>query len=129
VRVNFNYFISETVFDYILNAVHLVADHGWKLLPDYSFDPHTGIWHHRRGPAEPPLRLHDVHFGEDGTVRYPTSHDRAPESALVEYLDEGRRLLARVPPAAGGSAIPTASVSADFEALRWFELPPQCLTH
>ena len=34
VRVNFNYFISEVVFDYLLEAVHLVADQGWKLLGD-----------------------------------------------------------------------------------------------
>ena len=33
VRVNFNYFIAEAVFEFILEAVHLVATHGWKLLP------------------------------------------------------------------------------------------------
>ena len=38
VRVNFNYFISETVFRYILEAVELVARHGWRLLPQYRFD-------------------------------------------------------------------------------------------
>jgi selenocysteine lyase/cysteine desulfurase len=30
VRVNFNYFLSETVFAYLLDAVHPVADQGWK---------------------------------------------------------------------------------------------------
>ncbi len=38
VRVNFNYFISETVFQYILDAVELVATEGWRLLPQYRFD-------------------------------------------------------------------------------------------
>ena len=33
VRVNFNYFISEAVFDFILGAVELVASDGWRLLP------------------------------------------------------------------------------------------------
>ena len=43
VRVSFNYFISEAVFDYIVEAVHLLADEGWKLLPLYRFDPvHAG---------------------------------------------------------------------------------------
>ena len=32
VRVNFNYFISEAVFDYIVEAVRLVAREGWRLL-------------------------------------------------------------------------------------------------
>ena len=36
VRVNFNYFISETVFDYVLEAVRLVARDGWRLLGDYG---------------------------------------------------------------------------------------------
>ena len=45
-RVNFNYFISETVFDYILDAVELVARDGWRLLPQYRFDPATGLWQH-----------------------------------------------------------------------------------
>ena len=38
VRVNFNYFISEAQFDFVLRAVELVAAHGWKLLPHYRFD-------------------------------------------------------------------------------------------
>ena len=32
VRVNFNYFISEAVFDYVVEAVRLVAREGWRLL-------------------------------------------------------------------------------------------------
>ena len=38
-RLGFNYFISEAVFQYILEAVHLLADHGWKLLPAYRSIP------------------------------------------------------------------------------------------
>ena len=58
VRVNFNYFISEAVFDFILSAVELVATDGWRLLPLYGFEPSTGLWSHAGGagrtPAEPP---------------------------------------------------------------------------
>ena len=56
-RVSFNYFISETVFRYIVDAVDLVAEHGWKLLPEYRFDPASGLWRHGDGAVEPPLRL------------------------------------------------------------------------
>ncbi len=38
IRVNFNYFISDSVFEFITEAVNLVATHGWKLLPWYRFD-------------------------------------------------------------------------------------------
>ena len=33
IRLNFNYFISETVFDYLVRAVDLVARAGWRLMP------------------------------------------------------------------------------------------------
>jgi selenocysteine lyase/cysteine desulfurase len=125
VRVNFNYFISETVCDYVLEAVALVARDGWRLLPDYRFEPDTGLWKHRRAAAEPPLRLAHVTYDEDGVMRYPRHDDRAPDSALTGYLDEARALFA----AAAGSAETDLVdlVSADFEHLRWFELPATCL--
>jgi len=41
-RVNFNYFISESEFNYILSAIEQIADHGWKLLPLYAFCLKTG---------------------------------------------------------------------------------------
>ena len=43
----------------------MVAQDGWKLLPDYRFDLATGLWHHRQGPVEPPLRLDQVGYGKD----------------------------------------------------------------
>ena len=48
-RVNFNYFVDEEVFTYVVEAVRLVAREGWRLLGDYRFDPLTGLWHHRTG--------------------------------------------------------------------------------
>ncbi|XVX19767.1 aminotransferase class V-fold PLP-dependent enzyme [Actinomycetota bacterium] len=44
VRINFNYFISPTVADYIVEAVRLVARDGWRLLGDYRFDVDRGLW-------------------------------------------------------------------------------------
>jgi selenocysteine lyase/cysteine desulfurase len=116
VRVNFNYFISEAVFQFVVDAVHLVADEGWRLLPDYDFDPLTGVWRSRRALAEPPVSLHDVHFGGDG-ASYPRHGETAPESALADYLAEARRILLDQP---HDDVRPGPDVSADFEHLRWF---------
>jgi selenocysteine lyase/cysteine desulfurase len=126
VRVNFNYFISETVFDYIVEAVRLVARDGWRLLSDYRFDPSNGLWRHRAGPVEPPLRLTQVGYAADGSMCFPRLDDRAPESVLGEYLAEARRIFAgeREGVMTDGVTLP---VSAAFEELRWFELPPACL--
>jgi selenocysteine lyase/cysteine desulfurase len=125
VRVNFNYFISEAVFDYLLEAVHLVATQGWKLLPDYAFDPATGLWRHRAGPVEPPLRLGALRYDERGELRYTSAHARASDGALAGYLEEAHRLLESRPgPPSSGDAAQLAGVTAHFEALRWFVLPP-----
>lgn len=126
VRVNFNYFVSTTVVDYIIEAVRLVAAQGWRLLPDYRFDPESGLWRHRAGPVEPPLRLHEVRYDRDGVMRYPDHDERADESVLACYLDEARAFFA-ASTAGPDDGTPLNAVSADFEALRWFELPACCL--
>ena len=123
VRVNFNYFVEPAVTDYLIEAVRLVAREGWKLLPDYRFDPVSGLWHHRNGPVEPPLRLADVGYAADGTMTYPHHTTTAPVEALQDYLAEARVILAAAP-AEPGSA---AQLSADFDALRWLALPGTCL--
>ena len=126
VRVNFNYFISEAVFSYIVEAVRLVARDGWRLLGDYRFDPATGLWRHRRGPAEPPLRLRQVEYDALGHMVYPRHKDRAPESELQRYLEEAKAVLEAATPALSDSI--GDLVSADFEHLRWFDLPSACLS-
>ncbi|WP_432831661.1 aminotransferase class V-fold PLP-dependent enzyme [Dactylosporangium sp. CA-092794] len=122
VRVSFNYFISETVFRYIVDAVHLVATHGWALLPQYHFDPQTGLWRHRAGLVEPPLRLSQLTYTADGELTWPSrpsQHERAPESDLSGYLRYARELCDSLPPVEQ----PDGVVSPNFEALRWFDLP------
>jgi selenocysteine lyase/cysteine desulfurase len=120
VRVNFNYFISDAVFRFILEAVHLVATHGWRLLPQYRFEPATGLWHHRNGRAEPPLSLDDVSF-EPGRLVYPEHRRTEPESRLDEYLEEARRVFAEADPTPAPAE--SLEVGPDFEHLRWFPLP------
>ncbi len=123
VRVNFNYFISEPVFRYVVEAVRLVARDGWRLLGDYRFDPASGLWRHHHGPVEPPLRLSQVSYDDAGRLVYPHHDDTAPEEVLESYLDEARRLFAAAPAPDGHPA----SVNHDFDHLRWFDLPATCL--
>jgi selenocysteine lyase/cysteine desulfurase len=128
VRVNFNYFISETVFRYIVQAVELVADHGWKLVPQYRFSIETGLWRHENGPVEPPLRLTDVGYDADGRMTFPRHDDTAPESVLADYLAEARALFASLPEADSHQQATDADLGDDLERLRWFDLPAASLT-
>ncbi len=124
VRVNFNYFVSEAVFSYVVAAVELIADFGYRLLEDYRFEQMSGLWRHRSGPVEPPLRLRDLHY-QDGRLTYPHHQQTADESALAGYLRHARALLAdRAEP----DFTRVAQMSAEFEHLRWFELPATCVT-
>jgi selenocysteine lyase/cysteine desulfurase len=125
VRVSFNYFISDTVFEYIVRAVTLVAEHGHKLLPQYRFSLETGLWRHQNGPVEPPMRLSQLSYDAEGRLTYPRHDDTAPESVLAGHLAEAEALFASLPEP--GVEHVADLVSADFEHLRWFDLPAASL--
>jgi selenocysteine lyase/cysteine desulfurase len=124
VRVNFNYFVSDVVVDYIVDAVRLVARDGWRLLADYRFDIAGGRWRHRDGLVEPPISLRAISYA-DGCPRFPSERLTGGEDLLAEHLRDGAAILA----AASGPdlAAHPGHVSRDFEHLRWFDLPPTCL--
>ncbi len=122
VRVNFNYFLSETTFEYLLDAVDLVASEGWKLLPQYDFDPQSGRWTHRRGLSAPVMRLSDIAY-DGGKLSYRSRHATEPEWVLTTYLEDARRILDQALRDAALERSADPVVSEDFEHLRWFALP------
>lgn len=121
VRVNFNYFIGEDTFEFILAAVHLVADLGWRLLPQYAFDPATALWRHRAAPERPPLSLDDLRFTPEGLV-HPDTRRTAGAEAMAEYLKEARRIMEDAAPIDG---VAHFDGGPEFEKLRWFPLPEE----
>jgi selenocysteine lyase/cysteine desulfurase len=125
VRLSFNYFISETVFQYLVDAVDFLADHAWKLLPLYRFDPRSGLWHHRERPRSAPLTLAGFSYGEAGApARLRLSAD---ESLLAGHLEDARRIVAEIEASPPAGVAPAAQVSENFERLRWFPLPHEAL--
>jgi selenocysteine lyase/cysteine desulfurase len=118
-RVNFNYFISDTVFDYIVDAVHFAADEGWKLLPYYRFDPRTTIWHHRDERPADVLRLDDLRYGGGG-LAFERARRTEPEGALPGYLDRARAIVAEAERAVVDLDPADDAFNEDFERLRWF---------
>ncbi len=125
VRVNFNYFLGTEVADYIIEAVRMVARDGWRLLGDYRFDAASGLWRHRDGPVEPPLRLRDVAYDASGAMTYPRHEHTADVSELGRYLAEARQILDEaIPP----DCSKRAHLGEDFDALRWFELPVESVS-
>ncbi|HVV77316.1 MAG TPA: aminotransferase class V-fold PLP-dependent enzyme [Mycobacteriales bacterium] len=126
VRVNFAYFIDEAVADYLIDAVRFVAREGDRFLPDYQFDPKSGLWRHRDLKTGSPLRLSDICY--DGTPEggYSAHVPRADVSMLSGYLVEAQQLAARREHPAEEPA--PEGLEPDAEALRWFDLPAVCLS-
>ncbi len=125
VRVSFNYFMSDTVADYIVEAVRVVARDGWRLLGDYVFDAASGRWRHRDGPVEPPVRLRDVSYAADGGLVVAASHMTGGEGLLADHLRDATAILASAtgPDLKDAGRDAAAMLGPDFEHLRWFDLP------
>lgn len=118
VRINFNYFISDEEFSYLVDAVHLLAHEGWRLLPDYEFDVETSVWRHRSGTPEPPMTLDTVEFGPRG-LSFDSHLHQADDSHFEEYLTRARQIFSEC----AARPTPTPLLTPAAESLRWFPLP------
>ncbi len=116
VRVNFNYFISEAAFGYVVDAVRLVARHGWRLLGDYRFDVAGGLLAPPRRPgrasaaAEPGLLRRRRRDGLPAPRRHRpgVGAGRLPQAGRGDHArcDPGRRR--RRPPASARTSSTSA---------------------
>jgi selenocysteine lyase/cysteine desulfurase len=121
-RISLSYADGDAVADYLAEAVALVADQGWKLLPDYRFDPRTGRWWHR-WQTEPSLSLTTVEFGTGTRSRNrPVSGGVPDGEVLARQLARAVHLLAVIGEPSAPPAEPPC-LPADTESLRWFALP------
>ncbi len=120
VRVNFNYFIADETLQYIIDAVHWVAAHGAALLPDYRFEPTSGLWKHRNAPKTAAMSLRDISYNSAG-IQYEDRRQQFKVAELASFIEEANDILART------TAEPLAppETSGDFEELRWFPYPSE----
>lgn len=115
VRLNINYFIAEEEFEYLLRALELVAEHGWRLLPAYALDLRSGIWRYRGWQTELPARLADVDFLATPASAAHMASDY--EGLLAQGL---ARLSGGASPQQVAAAMRDAPLPAASEALRWY---------
>ncbi|MBL6699179.1 MAG: aminotransferase class V-fold PLP-dependent enzyme [Luminiphilus sp.] len=116
VRLNFNYFISESEFDYLLGAIELVAQHAWRVLPYYDFDIASGVWRFQDEVRSLPVSLEDLAFDqlESKTKALPLRWD------LGDLLVQAERVMTTLKPKQPET---TFHLSGEAERLRWFALP------
>jgi selenocysteine lyase/cysteine desulfurase len=124
-RVNFNYFIDDDEFNYIVEAVNLIAEHGWRLLPQYRFETQTALWRHRIGLPKPPLSLFEIDY-DNGTLAHPGVRLQAGDHRYEDYINEAHRQFA-----ADAKPYETMdeTLDSDAESMRWFPLPSEVAIH
>ena len=129
VRVNFNYFLSETQFEFIIDAIHLIANEGWRLLPHYRFDPDTGEWRHRRAQhgERDAARRGLVPHRQDGVPLAPRDRARVGAAGLSRRGAPHRSPASPTRSHLAPEEIVELPRTADFEELRWFPLPSEVL--
>ena len=126
IRVNFNYFISEDIFNFIVDSVHRIANDGWKLMPFYDFCAETGQWTHKQGHPEPPMRLEYLSY-RSGKLEFRSRHSTEPEWAVNGYLDEVDAVIKQAERSFEGQELPEQELPGHVERLRWFPLPHEVL--
>ena len=115
VRLNFNYFIDEETFDYLLCAIELIAQFGWRMLPYYDFNTNDGVWRYQAKKVKPAVQWQDFDF-MSGTAQA----EQAQSFALKGLLQLAKKELSRERSDCQTFSI---SLSPQVEDLRWFVLP------
>jgi selenocysteine lyase/cysteine desulfurase len=115
-RLNFNYFISEETFDYITNAIELVAEHAWKLLPYYSFNTASSTWSYQQTAMQLSSDLSAINFNDDAGNLAVSYSDK-----LADYSAKAERVLNT--PSEGKTY--QVNLSDNANMLRWFWLPQE----
>ena len=116
VRLNFNYFINEETFDYLLNAIEYVSELGWKLLPFYEIDSDSGTWRYQGASMKLKSLCLESLFVED---QQPAMD---PAKPLSEYLDEALKELNKVDESRVRYSL---SLPESANKMRWFVLPQE----
>ncbi len=117
VRLNFNYFISNQEFDYILQALKMVSQHGWRMLPFYKLDKASN-WRYQGDNISNSLSLRHLSFS-DKPNRHKSNDKPDFKALLKEALSvlltpEYQRLHFEL------------TLPEEAEKLRWFILPQTC---
>lgn len=145
VRLNFNYFIDEATFEYLLRAVELIADHGAGLLPYYEFDTGSATWRYQGRPMRLGATLSEIDFSvratsadseaadgasssqpsSDQSIPGPGARPTFDSGLLAEVLADAERELRAVNRSDRRYSL---SLPQSSEALRWFVLPQEIET-
>ena len=122
VRLNFNYFIDEQEFEYLLKAVELVATSGWRMLPFYQVDVKSGVWRFQGQSNQMVSSLNDFKFTDYCQKASLPTNIRV---SLDGIYSSAEQVLLNT---ADYNEVSPLILSDESERLRWFTLPQE-VTH
>jgi hypothetical protein len=120
-RINCHFAVDDAEIDYLLGALVLIAEHGWRLLPSYQLNLKTGQWQHRdsrtmNGPA-----ISDLLESNDDIGSQPS-----PDFAALLTAGE-RALRAGSPRSHLNACSDDAELPDAFQQHCWFLMPSEAL--
>ncbi|XP_071500517.1 uncharacterized protein [Diadema antillarum] len=128
-RLNIPFFMSEEESNFVVEAVAMVAEHGWKLLPQYIFNPETGEWKQRNHQVFQDRRWLGSISYSSGHMTYPAVTKVKTKGPLPENYTHCLELAADIFKKAEKSHIPLPDQALLFDEeasrLRWFMLPSE----
>jgi len=117
VRLNFNYFIDESTFEYLVSAVELVANYGWRLLPYYQFDGDSGTWR---------FQGQKMQLNSNLCIDDLFDSSNAPEFAELDQLEAFSNLATdELQKTCRGDIQYSMELPEQVNKLRWFVLPQE----
>lgn len=123
-RISLHYVMDDLEVAYILDAIDFVAEHGYRFLPLYNFDVHSGAWQHKYDEvALEGFSLETALECAGYLSRGLTDSER--ELLYRSFLIEARRLAAEL---AREQAPEEHQLDAELEALKFFSVPEASVT-
>ncbi len=118
-RVGLHWVMDDAEAQYVIDAVHFLANHGHQFLALYDFDLETGTWKHKyASPDLPEFSLHEALSNVGGE---PARLSLALRQQLYDhYMTEANRLAARL---RNEPATRCTSLEGELEDLRFFTMP------
>lgn len=127
VRLNLPYSASDEEVEFILSAVREVCVNGWRLLPQYNFNPETGEWkHHTNLVYRERLWLQNISYAK-GCFSYQSKDISADAPGYEDCLKKARNVFDQATKAALRRQVPEDVILFREAAahLRWFLLPSE----
>eukprot|EP00095_Tigriopus_kingsejongensis_P001738 maker-scaffold1074_size64407-snap-gene-0.16 protein:Tk01738 transcript:maker-scaffold1074_size64407-snap-gene-0.16-mRNA-1 annotation:"PREDICTED: uncharacterized protein LOC100161816" len=132
VQVSLPWYFTEDEVDFVANAIVLVAQSGWTLLPQYIFTRQTGEWHHQINLAFCDRKcLTNISY-DNGTLEVVNGPQDESKNVYVlhDAILKAKNTLGHAKKHNQGFKVPNCSklFSEAAQRLRWFLLPSEAKT-